>query len=66
MNSILTGQEIVMLNGDTLARKKGLHCHIQEELGSHWFGHERAQGKSIISLFTAFLCRNEFEDVEHY
>lgn len=55
-----------MLNGDTLARKKGLHCHIQEELGSHWFGHERAQGKSIISLFTAFLCRNEFEDVEHY
>lgn len=44
MNSILTGQEIVRLNGDALARKKGLHCDIQE-LGSHWFGDERAPGK---------------------
>lgn len=45
MNSILTGQEIVRLNGDALARKKGLHCDIQGELGSHWFGDERARGK---------------------
>lgn len=45
MNSILTGQEIVMLNGAALARKEGLHCDTREERGSHWFGDERAQGK---------------------
>lgn len=66
MNSILTGQEIVRLNGDALARKKGLHCDIQEELGSRWLGDERAPGKEIIYLFIAFLFRNVFEDVEDY
>lgn len=49
MNSILTGQEIVRLNGDALARKKGLHCDIQGELGSHWFGDERAQGNKLFT-----------------
>jgi hypothetical protein len=54
MNSILTGQEIVVPIGDELARKKKGSFVTQEELESHCFGNKAAPIK-FIYLFIIFF-----------